>query len=82
MLQGDSFPITNSPWGTAYIDLFTPNDACSSAAQKLINGNHSEVVNLFYGDCPTRLSNYTTYCSNEIDDDDFNEVNINVMYME
>ena len=76
VLQGESFPISNSPCGYAYIELFTPNDNCSDAVVKFFSGDHSEFASLFYGDCPDRFHYYATACSDEDDNDGIAEVNI------
>ena len=70
VLQGNSIPITNSPCGTAYVDLFTVNDGCARSVQSLVSGNESAMRDLFYGDCPSRLYNYFTACSTEEDNND------------
>ena len=62
VLQGDTLPST--PCTVASIDLVNTNDECSRALEGLFTGISGELTSLYRGDCPTRLLNYATVCSN------------------
>lgn len=62
VLQGDTLPST--PCAVASIDLVNTNDECSRTIESLFTGISGEFTRLYSGDCPTRLLNYASVCSN------------------
>lgn len=63
LLQSDTLPST--PCTVATVDLVNTDDECCRALESLFTGTSSEsITSLYSGDCPTRLLNYSSVCSN------------------
>ena len=46
----------------AAINLYDRNDECSRTVRALFADDTSALLNLYYGDCPTRFYNFASVC--------------------
>ena len=79
-------PLPTDECDIANIALFDGDDECSMSARELFfnrDSTDNDIINLYNGDCPTRLLAYATACSESFGDsaDEVNNMILSVVHI-